>query len=272
MNSKSSSSRLRSNSRLSYGLRNATRPLAVLLERGDRLGIDAELPRAALDDRGLARRLAHAVPPPVRLRDAGGLQHPLFEQTRRLFLVVLGKVGRIHPLGEIPSSVPALATDDRDLALTQQEIEHDRHLVRAAPAVGGPAHLSGVGDVGGEQRPLGLEPGEDVARGTGRSRRATPSSLSRSGHRRIAGSMSGQQAHRPEGAVELEEQPVELDGLLQLPGLVRPADARPQHGVLARRDRGGRVDLDVAQLLGHLDDIARAPASSSCARTMMRRA
>ena len=82
--------------------------------------------------------------------------------------------------------------------------------------------------------------------------------LSRCGHRRIAGSMSGSRLVGPERAVELEQQPVDLDRLLQLPGLVRPADPRPQHRVLAGRDRRGRVDLDVAELLGDLDDVARA--------------
>ncbi len=67
-----------------------------------------------------------------------------------------------------------------------------------------------------------------------------------------------QEAHGPEGPVELEQLPVDLDGLLQLSRFVGPPDARPQDGVLARRDRRGRIDLDVAQLLGDLDDIARS--------------
>ena len=81
--------------------------------------------------------------------------------------------------------------------------------------------------------------------------------LSRVGHFRMAGSMSGSRLDRAECSVEFEQQPVDLDSLLQLAGLIRPADARPQHRVLARCDRGGRVDLDVAELLGDLDDVAR---------------
>ena len=70
--------------------------------------------------------------------------------------------------------------------------------------------------------------------------------------------MSGSRLIGRKRAVELEEQPVELDRLGELARLVRPADPRPQHGVLARRDRRGRVDLDLAELLGDLDDVTGA--------------
>ena len=200
--------------------------------------------------------LADLRPRRLRLRDADGLQPPLLEQTRGLLVVVLGQVLRVHTLGQVPPAMSAFAADDGDHALPQRKssmcgtwfLPYQPSGARSTCAVSG-ISLASSG-------PSALS----------RARTSCGSSSFASSHCLAAlaprpfphrGKHERQQAHRAERAVELEEQPVELDRLLQLAGLVRPADPRPQHGVLARGDRRGRVDLDVAELLGDLDDVAR---------------
>ena len=111
----------------------------------------------------------------------------------------------------------ALAPDEATSPWPQQEVEHVRHLVRARPAVGCAAHLGGVGDLAREQRTFGAETREDVARGSPRSPRAT-AGCSRAAASAACGQHQRQQAHRPERAVELEEQAVDLDRLCSWPG------------------------------------------------------
>ena len=179
------------------------------------------------------------------------------QELLRLLLVVLRQVAGVDALGEVPSAMTALAADDRDLALAQQEVEHDRHLVGSRPAVRCATDLCGVGDVCGQQRTLRAESREHVVAESrvGVEPLARALALRPAPHRR---EHQRQQAHRPERTVELEQQPIDLDRLDELTALVRPPDPRPQHGLLAGRDRGGGVDLDVPELLGDLDDVARA--------------
>jgi len=56
----------------------------------------------------------------------------------------------------------------------------------------------------------------------------------------------------------LEERPVVLERLLQVLGAVRRAEPAPGDEVGARRDRGGRVDLEERQVLHHGEQVVRA--------------
>ena len=71
------------------------------------------------------------------------------------------------------------------------------------------------------------------------------------------GEVQAQIAHRPHHGVELEQRPVLLQRLFELGGLVRRAEAAPGHEVGARRDRGGRVDLQQGQLPHDLEQLGR---------------
>lgn len=147
-----------------------------------------------------------------------------------------------------------LAPDDRDLALPLQKVEHVHDLVGAVPAVGWAGDFGGVRDVGCQQRPLRAQPrqhvgAEPIVRLKPLAGARPPRPLPH------AGEHERQQAHLPERAVELEQQPIELDVLRQLRRLIPEPDPRPQDRVLGGRDRGGRVDLDGAELLRDLHDI-----------------
>ena len=120
-----------------------------------------------------------------------------------------------------------------------------------------PRHRAGVGDVAGQQRPGGREPVEDVAT----KPVVAPQPLAR---RRVRGrgrhgrKEEPQVTHRPHHRVELEERPVLLQGLLQMGRLVRRPEAAPRDQVGARRDRGGRVDLQECQPAHDLDEVGRS--------------
>ena len=99
----------------------------VVLECGERLRIDAILPRAPVDDDGFSwcRRPASTASAAWPARS-----------WRRRWASILLRLGRVV-LGRSPEStrsarshrsVPALAAHDRDLPLTQEEVEHVRHL------------------------------------------------------------------------------------------------------------------------------------------------
>ena len=87
--------------------------------------------------------------------------------------------------------MPALAADDRDLALAHAGSRACRHLVRPRPAVRRATDLSGVGDVCAPAADPPRGAARARRRGTARSPRATAGVLSRRGQRRIAGSISG---------------------------------------------------------------------------------
>ena len=227
----------------------------VLGEARECLRIDPPFPPRPLDDRRLTGR-ADRRPRRLLARDPGGLQAPTLEHEARVLGIQLGNAC-VNPLADVPHALTSLAADDPDLTEGGEQVEHARHLIGAVPAglvVMG--HLTRVGDLGREHRPLRPQPSEDVA--TEPVVRRHPGRRALTEH---AGAhprqMCRQEGCRVEVSVELEQQPVLLDGLPQLARLVRPADPAPQHGVLGGGDRRGGVDLDRTELLGDLDDIAR---------------
>ena len=165
-------------------------------------------------------------------------------------------IGTVQPLGKVPHALPVLTSNHGHLADDRQQFEHPWHLVRSVPAALVAAlHHARVRDLGCQQRPLRAEPSEHVlAKGGVRlevfARRGTQLP---GAHQR---DHVGHQAGREEPTIELEQQAIVFDGLLELPGLVPPSDPTPERGLLRGRDRHCRIDLDAAELLGDLDDIA----------------
>ena len=134
----------------------------VVVEGGDRLGVDAPLPAAALDFGGFAHS-SHGYPGRVLLRDAGSLQTPPLQYHLRLDRLERRQVGRVDPLGKIPQALPASPPGDRDLADPRQDLEHPWHFVRAVPTARAVAlDDARVGELGCRERASGAQPSKDA--------------------------------------------------------------------------------------------------------------
>ena len=90
-----------------------------------------------------------------------------------------------------------------------------RHLVLAGPAVGRTVDLGGVGDVARQERAFAPEAGEHVGAKAGVRGEPLAAALAPR-PRPHGGEHQGKKADRPEGAVELEQETVHLDGFAQL--------------------------------------------------------
>jgi hypothetical protein len=64
--------------------------------------------------------------------------------------------------------------------------------------------------------------------------------------------------HRTIEATPLEDGAILLDQAPQVGGLVRPAEPAPQDVIGARRDGGGRLDVDDGEGVDRLDDVSGA--------------
>ena len=180
-------------------------------------------------------------------------------------------VGRVHPLGEIPQPLAPDASGDRNLPAHHQELQHLGDVAVVRPPGRDPRHHARVRDVARAQRPGAAEQFEDVAPEAVVV--ADPRVRALVNTARPAGrEVQAEVAHRPHQRVVLEQRAVLLQGLPEVVRPVRRAEAAPGDEVRAGGDRRSRVDLEQGQLPDDGEQIGRPGASSSCARTAMRRA
>ncbi len=248
------------------------RPAAVVhepVERGQQrrpagpravelVGVDPPLPRHALHHRGLAG-LAHVVglhrglvgprpgdaerPQPAPVPFALGLleRHHL-------------DVGRVDPLGEVPQPLLAPPPADRHLAPAGQHLQHLGHVAVARPARRGPRDGGGVGQLLGQQRPVGAQPGEHVG-GEGLVGGQPLPGLAVLRRLLHARPEQPQVGHRPDAGVQLEQGAVDVQGLPQVLRAVTGPQPGPQHQVGAGRDRGGGVQLQEGEVVHHVEQV-----------------
>ena len=72
---------------------------------------------------------------------------------------------------------------------------------------------------------------------------------------RHVGEVEAEVAHRPDDAVELEQGPIDLERLLQVGRPVVGPEPAPRDEVRARRDGGGRIELQQRQPLDDLEQV-----------------
>ena len=204
---------------------------AALERLAELLGVDAPGAADALDRRRLAG-LADGVRVdrhggPRRAGDAQRAQPPLVADPARLVGRDDGRVGRVHPLREVPEALPPDPRRDRDLPAQRQDLEHLGHVAVVGPARRRPRDGARVRDVARQQRPGLAEPLEDVPPEP-IVRRARSRAFSQVGRP----AMSARKRRRsPIGGrgVELEQRPILLQGLLQVSRrYADPTDSRLQ--------------------------------------------
>src|SRR5829696_2154904 len=167
---------------------------------------------------------------------------------------------RIPALAEIPQPLPVAPPDDRDLAATAQQLEHQPHLASSPPDVVLPLHALVVLDLAREQRAAPLELTQDVAPEGGvllEELVAAPLPRILVAPAAHPCANEGQILDRPDERSPLEQLPLLPEQAIEFGRVVAVAEPAPEHQVLRRRDGGDRVDLQVAELPDGLEDAAR---------------
>ncbi|WP_344942324.1 hypothetical protein [Terrabacter ginsenosidimutans] len=190
-------------------------------------------------------------------RDAEGGEAALVAVGEGLLERERRQAGRIDAVRQVEVALAALAPGDGDLAAQGEGLEHLRDVAVVGPAGRRPRDDARVRDVARQQRPVGLERGEDVAaeRVVGREPL---------GHEGVGLGLADlgdhgrdvlRAAHVGDG---LDEGAVVLDRRRQGGGVVGAAEPAPQDEVGARRDGRGRVDLQEGQALDGGDEVGGA--------------
>ena len=259
----------------SNGESSAVRPSKSVAERG---GVDAPLALGALDHGRLAgladvdrldRHRRSSSAGRCRARRAAARS----STRRRLLDRRDDDVGRVDALGQVPQPLAPDAPGDRDLAAHHQELQHLGDVAVVRPPGRRPRHDARVRDVARGQRPGAAEQLEDVAP----EAVVVAEPVTRAA--RSCGQSAAPARYRPRSLIgrtsALCSNSVRScsSACWRCVGLVRRAEAAPGDEVRARRDRRGRVDLQQRQPLARPSSrsVGRG-ASSSCARTAIRRA
>ncbi len=174
---------------------------------------------------------------------------------------------RVHTLGEIPQPLPADAAGDRDLASGVEELEHLRDVAVAGPAARLPRNDARVRHVARHQRPGLPQPAKHVLAegvvllepllGHRPWRRRVPLVVLRVRPCRHRLEVEREVGRRADVRTHLVERSILLECLRQLLGPIRTAHPRPDDEVGARRDRGGRVELEEGQVAHDLEQVGR---------------
>ena len=166
-------------------------------------------------------------------------------------------VGRVDALGHVPQPLAPDTARDRDLASHHQALQHLRDVAVVRPAGRGPGDDARVRDVARGERSGARQPLDDVAA----KRIVLLDPKARALPRRPVGRAREVQpdvAHGPDERVVLEQRPVLLERPGELRGTVGRAEPAPRDEVCARRDRGGRIDLEERQPVDERQEVGRA--------------
>ena len=177
---------------------------------------------------------------------------------------------RIPAFGEIPQPLPPLSTGDHDDAICVEDLEHERDLAAAPPAM----RLVRSGDrvvleLARRHRSVPVELAQHVAL---EARIALEELVSPALVRVVAAPPAAphprldewERLHRPDVRVPLEELLLYPQQPVELRDVVRPEPA-PEHELLRRRDGGDRVDLQEAEPLHGVEDAGCRAVEKLCA-------
>ena len=153
-------------------------------------------------------------------------------------------------------------TGDRDLVALEHVPEHLLDVLVVGPAGRAPRALAGVGQLGGRQRSLGSQGGQDVLAALLVGREPVGDlvnpglEVAAPGPVRRLGAVQRQVLDRPVEA-EVVHEPLVLDRRLQLVRVVRRPEPRPAEQVVAGRDRRRRLGRQQRQVTDCLQQVGR---------------
>ena len=166
---------------------------------------------------------------------------------------------RIPAFGEIPQPLLSLSTGHRDDAVRVEDLEHQRDLAAAPPAMRLVRSRSGlVLELARRHRSVAVELAQDIAL----EARVLDEELGAPTLVRVAPTAPApphprlderQRLDRPDVRVPLEELLLDPQQAVELRDVVR-AESAPEHELLRRRDGGDRVDLEEAEPLHGVED------------------
>src|SRR5215210_3047643 len=143
---------------------------------------------------------------------------------------------RIPALAEIPQPLPVAPPDDRDLAATAKQLQHQPHLASSPPDVVLSLHALVVLDLAREQRAAPLELAEDVAAERG----VLPEELGSASLPCVLPGASASHPRadqrevldRPDECAPFEQLSLLPEQAVELGGVVAVAEPAPEHQVL----------------------------------------
>ena len=221
--------------------------------------------------------LGHGLARDLRMRLPARLRQPHAERTKALLreqTVGLAHghrlARRIPALGEVPQPLLSLPARDRDDAVGVENLEHERDLAAAPPAMRLVRPRNGlVLEVARRHRPVPLELAQHVALearvldeelGAPALVRVVPTA-SAAAHARLH---ERQRLDRPDVRVPLEQLPLIPEEAVELGDVVR-AETTPEHELLRWSDGRDRVDLEEAERAHRVENRRRRAVEQLCA-------